>query len=126
MSNVHKHHPILKSLSFAWQGVLHTIRNQRNMRIHLVVAFIVLFAGWWFHCSRMEWCILLFCIGVVLSAEMLNSAIEDLTDHVSPEWNKHIGAIKDMAAAAVLILAMISFAAGLIIFVPKIFHLTCN
>ena len=69
----------------------------------------------------MEWCIILLVIGMVLAAELMNSAIEMLTDLASPAYSKKAGRLKDMAAGAVLITAITAVIVGLIIFIPKIF-----
>jgi len=71
----------------------------------------------------MEWAILILCCGVVIAAEMFNTAFEALVDMISPEWNSKAGLVKDISAGAVLILAITSVVIGLIIFLPKIIAL---
>ncbi|MNR31144.1 Undecaprenol kinase [compost metagenome] len=82
---------------------------------------MVLLAGWHFEVSFLEWIALIVCISSVLAAELFNTAIEVLVNLVSPEFNPKAGLVKDIAAAAVLIVALMSLVVGLIIFVPKIF-----
>lgn len=77
-------------------------------------------AGIFFSLSATEWMILLVCFAVVLSFEIINSAIEKLCDLVCPEFNLTIKKVKDMAASAVLLSAIIAFIIGCIIFLPKI------
>jgi len=90
------------------------------MRIQLASSILVIFAGFWFNISAIEWMIVMLCIGLVVSAELFNTALEYLADFVSPEWETRIGDLKDMAAAAVLVLGIFSTITGMIIFVPKI------
>lgn len=84
---------------------------------------LVIFFSFLLQISTLEWLIVIFCIGLVLTAEIFNSAIEVLTDIVSPESNPRAGLVKDMAAGAVLIAAITSAIIGLIIFVPKLLNL---
>lgn len=84
---------------------------------------LVIFFSFLLQISNLEWLIVIFCIGLVLTAEIFNSAIEVLTDIVSPESNPRAGLVKDMAAGAVLIAAITSAIIGLIIFVPKLLNL---
>jgi diacylglycerol kinase (ATP) len=106
----------LKSFQYAWQGLKLAIREQQNLRIHLFAMLLVIGLSVVLHASYIEWCILFICIGVVISAELFNSAIEKWVDLVSPEQNKKAGDIKDISAAAVLILSIIAAIIGCIIF----------
>ena len=72
------------------------------------------------HLDKYEWCIILFAIGLVIMAEIFNTAIEALTDIVSPNFNLIAKRVKDMSAAAVLIAAIMAAIAGAIVFIPKI------
>ena len=111
---------------FAWNGIIHFFRSQLNARIHAVIAGLVLVAGWFAKLSTTEWIIIIICIGMVFTAEMLNTAIELLTDLVSPGYNKKAGQVKDMAAGAVLVSAIAAAAAGLWIFLPRIYVFICT
>jgi diacylglycerol kinase (ATP) len=108
------------SFRYAFSGIKAAIRTQHNMWIHLTAAVIVLVFGFLFRLSTFEWIAISMAIGMVLSAEIFNSAIELLTDMVSPEINPKAGRVKDMAAGAVLIAAITAAVIGLIIFAPKI------
>jgi diacylglycerol kinase len=110
----------LKSFQYAFNGVRHVAIHEHNMRIHLLAAVTVIAAGWWFHVSPTEWVLLLLTIGLVLAVEMINTAIEKIVDMISPGQNKTAGLIKDIAAGAVWIAALIALIVGLIIFIPKI------
>ena len=113
----------LESFRYAFHGIYLTLKSQHNAWIHIAITIIVMIAGWTFGVSSTEWCFLIFAIGFVLSAEAFNTAIEELTDLVSPEQNPKAGIIKDVAAGAVLIAAIVAAIIGLIIFLPKINHL---
>ncbi|MFN7691545.1 MAG: diacylglycerol kinase family protein [Bacteroidia bacterium] len=110
----------LKSFVYAFEGVMFFIRFEAQATIHLIAIVAVLGAGYWFKISSMEWIAVVFAIGIVISAEMLNTAIEKLTDMVSPQINEQAKIVKDLAAGAVLIASLTAFIIGLIIFLPKI------
>lgn len=110
----------LKSFVYAFEGVIFFIRFEAQATIHLIAILAVLGAGYWFKISSMEWIAVVFAIGIVISAEMLNTAIEKLTDMVSPQINEQAKIVKDLAAGAVLIASLTAFIIGLIIFLPKI------
>lgn len=111
----------LLSFKFAFNGIRLLITKEHNAWIHCCVAVCVLIVAFLLGLSRMEWIAILFAIGMVLSAEAVNSSIETLADLVSPEYNEAIKRTKDLAAGAVLILAIIAATVGLIIFLPKVF-----
>ena len=110
----------LKSFRFAFQGLKALLIEEHNARIHFVVAFIVVAAGVVFKLRPYEWIAVIFAIGVVITTEILNSAIENLCDFITPERNEKIKKIKDLAAAGVLISAISAGIIGLIVFLPKI------
>ncbi len=104
------------SFKYATQGFLHVIKKERNMQIHLIVACIVIFLAYFFSVSKTEWILLLFCIGVVISLESINTAIERTVDLCTEEIKPLAKQAKDTAAAAVFVFAIISVIIGLIIF----------
>ena len=108
------------SFQYAFQGLKDLFKSQANARIHLVVSLLVVTAGIAFQISRMEWMVLVFCIALVLSLEAVNTAIEYLTDLVSPTINPLAGKAKDVAAAAVLWAAIGAVVIGGLVFLPKI------
>lgn len=112
-----------KSFRYAFSGIYTLIKNEHNARIHLCVTIGVLFSGFFFELSAAEWINFIFAIGLVFSAEAFNSAIEYLSDLVSPEYHPLVKKAKDVAAAAVLLTAIAAALIGLIIFVPKILSL---
>ncbi|MES2778969.1 MAG: diacylglycerol kinase family protein [Bacteroidota bacterium] len=109
-----------KSFGYAINGIAIGIRKEQSLQIHLIAIILVTIAGLMLNVSQTEWMILLLCFGTVASAELMNSAIEKLVDLVSPEYNKKAGVIKDMAAGAVLVLAIAASIIGGIIFIPKL------
>ena len=111
------------SFRYAFNGILELFRAEPNARIHLVFTILVIIMGWYLEISRIEWCVVILCIASVLAAEAFNTALENLTDLVSPGQNSLAGKTKDVAAGAVLICAIGAAIAGLIIFLPKIWRL---
>ncbi|OQX75272.1 MAG: diacylglycerol kinase [Bacteroidetes bacterium 4484_276] len=119
-----KHNPIystLLSFKYAFNGIYLLLATQRNARIHLAATVLVVFVGFYFSISVTEWVAVIIAIGIVFAAEAFNTAIEQLVDMVSPEFNKPAGRIKDVAAGAVLITAIAAAMVGIIIFGPKFF-----
>jgi diacylglycerol kinase (ATP) len=96
-------------------------RSQPNAWIHLAAAAGVIAAGWITGLSVTEWLLLIFAIGLVFTAELANSAIEELVNLVSPGYHEKAKRCKDLAAAAVLAAAITAAVIGVIIFLPKFF-----
>ena len=110
----------LASFGFAFRGLWQLFRSEPNAWIHLIFLVIVCILGLLFGIPLLEWALLIFCFGLVFIAELFNTAIELLCDHVTPEWHGVIKRIKDVSAAAVLISAITAALIGLIIFIPHI------
>ena len=110
----------IRGFGYAFNGIWHAAATQLNFMVHLVAAVIAVCGGWTLHISPHEWLWIILCIGLVLMAELFNTAIEFLTDLVSPGYNKKAGLVKDMSAGAVLVTAICALIIGLIIFVPKL------
>ena len=108
----------LESFRYAFNGLKILIREEHNARVHLVVACCVIMAGLFFQISHHEWLAIILSIGLVISAEAMNTAIENIADFISPERNESIKRIKDLAAAAVLICALTAVVVGLMVFLP--------
>lgn len=109
------------AFGYAFKGVYRLFRHEAHARIHLVAAAAVITAGFLFRISAMEWCIICLCIGGVFTAEGFNTAIEKLADRITTEKSPLIGAAKDIAAGAVLLMALATVVIAGIIFIPKIF-----
>ena len=112
--------PLYKSFGYAFEGIFAGIRGERNMKIHCFAAVCVVVAGVLFHISVTEWCICLVLFGLILSLELVNTAIEAVVDLVTEDKKPLAKLAKDTAAGAVLIAAVMSAMAGLLIFVPKL------
>ena len=104
----------LRSFGYAWKGIRCCIGKEQNLSFHLIATAVVVIAGFVLGITRMEWMIIILCIGVVIAAELFNTAIEKLVDLVSPV----AGQVKDIAAGAVLVCAATAAIIGLIVFIP--------
>lgn len=112
-----------RSFKFAFAGLRTLWKEEHNFRIHSVAALLVLILGFLLRISMVEWCIVALTVGFVISAETLNSSLENLADAITEESNEKIKKAKDIGAAAVLISAIAAVVIGLIIFLPKIIFL---
>ena len=121
-----KNKTLKDSFKHAYEGIIYACTKERNMHIHISVATIVLIAGAFFSISFEEWLACLILIGVVLSLEMLNTAIEAVVDMITIKEDPKAKVAKDAAAGAVLISSLIAAFVGIIIFLPKIFDLLLN
>ncbi|WP_167627978.1 diacylglycerol kinase family protein [Listeria valentina] len=114
------------SFKHAFCGIKTTLKEERNMKIHVASAVLVLLFAALFQVKMVEWLILLLCIGLVIALETVNTAIERTIDTITEEFLPEAKKAKDAAAGAVLIIATISAIIGLIIFIPyfwQLFHL---
>lgn len=103
---------------YAFRGIGFAFRYENNMRFHLAAALMVLLLNYFFQVSATEWLITLLLIGLALGAEIFNTAIEKLADHVSPEHNTLIGHVKDLSAGAVLVICLFAAICGAVIYLP--------
>jgi diacylglycerol kinase (ATP) len=110
----------LLSFKYALQGIYALFRHETNAQIHLIATVCIIGAGFYFSIESYEWIAILICIGLVIGFEALNTAIEKLTDLVSPDYHPLAGLTKDIAAGAVLIASLIAVVIASIIFWPKI------
>ncbi len=108
----------LISFKYALEGIADIFRSAPNFRIHICISLVVIFAGFIFDITKMEWIVVLLCIGFVLSMESLNSSIEYLTDLVTKDYHNLAKKTKDAAAGAVLISAITASIIGVYIFLP--------
>lgn len=112
----------LKSFIYAYRGIIVAVKTQHNLQIHIIAMLICIFFGLILKINQTEWILLILFFALVIAMEIINSAIELLTDIASPQFNNKAANVKDMAAGAVLISAIAAFISGIIIFVPKIIH----
>ena len=109
-----------KSIKNALNGLFRAFATQKSLWIQSLISIVAIFAGFYFTLSRLDWLALVICIGTVIGAELFNTAIEELVNFISPEYHIQAGLIKDIAAGAVLFLAIIAVFVGGLIFIPKV------
>jgi diacylglycerol kinase (ATP) len=114
----------LMSFAYAIRGLFFLIQSQANARIHLAATIAVMILSYFLHITNSEWCLIILAMTLVWITEALNTAIECLTDLVSPEYHLLAGRTKDVAAAAVLLAALGAIAVGGIVFIPYLRRLS--
>ena len=113
----------LKSLRFAFRGMLTLVLSEHSIMVQLAIGVLVSILGFLLDISPTEWMLQTICVGMVLSAEGLNTAVEKLCDFVHPGPDPKIGRIKDIAAGGVGFAAVLAIVVGLIIYAPKVANL---
>lgn len=108
------------SFSHAIEGIINTARVEKNLKIHFIVMVCVIILGFIVKLSISEWIICIVLFGLVMSAEMFNTALEKTLDYVNEDYDEKIKFIKDASAGAVLAISITSASIGLIIFLPKL------
>jgi diacylglycerol kinase len=111
----------IESFRYAFAGIWHTFKTQRNAQIHLLIALIIFFLGLLLDLSLTEWAILALTTGFVLAVEMLNTVAEAAMDYATTEFNPQVKIVKDVAAGAVLTAAVTAVIVGLLILGPPLF-----
>jgi Diacylglycerol kinase len=120
MSSKKRKITLIQSFKYAFEGIFRFLMKERNFRIHVLITFLVIIAGFIFRIERIEWVVILLLVAIVLISEAINSCIERICDFISPGLDKRIKAIKDISAGVVLIGAIISIIVGCIILLPYI------
>lgn len=115
-----KKNPLWKSFGYAFDGIRTGLQKERNMKIHCAALILVIIAGTVVKLTAIEWCICMILCTLVISLELVNTAVEAVVDLVTEEKKPLAKIAKDTAAGAVLIAAIVSVIAGLLIFVPYI------
>lgn len=113
----------LKSVSYAFKGAIYLFKTEASIKIQFVAVLLITIAGFYFNISATEWLFQIVFIGLVISIEGINTAIEYLADFVHPEHHHKIGRIKDIAAGAVFIASITATIAAMIIYIPKMFSI---
>jgi diacylglycerol kinase (ATP) len=116
----------IASFRFAWGGLQYIVEAERNARLHIAASLAAIVLGLLVRLDASEWLWIVLAIGWVWTAETFNTSIERLADAVTMERDDRIGAIKDMAAAGVLVSAIGALVIGVIIFVPHLWALTAH
>lgn len=114
------HPDFRRSFLFALQGLRTAVTTERNIKVMLVIGACAVVAGIVLRIDLLSWAIVLLCCGVVISAELVNTAVETVVDLVSPEFHPLAGRAKDIAAAAVWVLSAIVGVVGLLVFANAI------
>lgn len=107
-----------RSFRYAGRGVVRSLREERNLRIHFTAVFYVTAAGLLAGLEPVDWAVLLLCFGAVIRAELVNTAVENLCDALHPGPDPKVGAAKDAAAGSVLVLAVLSVGVAGFLFGP--------
>jgi len=115
---------LLRSFSHAFEGLVHSVRYQRNMRIHLCVALLMIIACIFIQLTRTELVIVVVTISLVFITEMLNTALEAVVDIITDEFDPRAKIAKDVAAGAVLVAAVNALVVAYLIFVDKVHGLS--
>ena len=112
----------LNSVAFALQGIKEFFSADRNGKIQTVFGITAIALGFALSITSSQWLLVLFCIGLVISLEMINSAIEKFCDMITTDFHPGVKIVKDVAAGAVLVASITSLVIGLIIFIPAILN----
>jgi len=111
---------VLTSFKYAIKGIGSALKTERNLKIHFSITVLIIIGGFALNISAIEWVTCFLIIGLVIGSELINTAIEEVVNLVSPEINPIAGKAKDIAAGAVFFIAIIAIIVGAIIFGPKI------
>lgn len=113
---------LLTSFRYAFSGVWHVLRTQRNARIHVSIALVVVILGLWLGLSYTQWAIIVLTIGLVLAAEAFNTVAEAAVDLATAEFHPLAKIAKDVAAGAVLMVAITAVIVGILILGPPLWR----
>ena len=116
----HSTHPWRSKFYVACRGIAFGVRGQSSFRVHFAFAILVPVAAAVLHCGAVEWCLLLGCIGLVLTTELINSTVEMLFRGLDDKARERVWPCLDIAAGAVLVASLTAVVIGLIIFMPKL------
>lgn len=108
----------LKSVTFAVKGAIKLVTTEHSVMVQFSLGIIMTILGFYCNITTTEWLFQTLAIGLVLSIEGLNTAVEKVADFIHPNYHERIGFIKDIAAGAVLFAALTAIAIGLIIYIP--------
>ena len=110
----------VQSFQYAFAGIWHTLKTQRNAQIHVSIAFVILGLGVWLNLTLTEWAIIVLTMGFVVATEMLNTVAEAAMNYAATDFDPRIKIIKDVAAGAVLVSAITAVIVGLLILGPPL------
>jgi diacylglycerol kinase len=112
------HHPIrhARSFSYAFSGILHAIINEANFRVQIFITIIAIVLGIYYKISTIEWSVLVLSLGFLLSAELINTTVEEFVDHLVQEHHEGARVIKDLSAGYVLTAAITTLIVMILVF----------
>ena len=110
----------INSFKYAFNGLIDTYRTEQSVWIYIPVALLVILAGFLLKISTFEWLIIILILGIILSLELINTALEAVVDLATDKYHPLAKKAKDTVSAAVLVFAIAAVIIGLIIFIPKI------
>src|SRR5690554_5348853 len=111
---------VIRSFQFAIEGIGYAIKTQKNLKIHGFIAIVAILLSLYFQIERWEWIVLLLVFAMVLTSELLNTAIERTIDLITQDYHEYAKCAKDVAAGAVLISAIIAVIIGFLLFFERI------
>jgi len=115
-----KNQPFQLKIQNAFAGIRFTLQTEDNFRRQLIIAILLVFGLFVLHPALIWWALILLCVGLVLAAELANTAIETLIDYLHPEIHPEIGRVKDIMAGMVLTLSITAVLVGLLAFVDTL------
>lgn len=119
----HGIYKLVKGFKYAFEGIRDTYKTELNFRIHFFAMLVAMVLGIFLSLTTAEWLWILISITLVMAFELMNTALEALSNSISLEHNPYIKKAKDAAAAAVLVISFFALLTGLLIFLPKIIRL---
>lgn len=112
-----------KKFFYAFRGLFSSVREEKSMIVHIILIFIIIILGIGLKINTVNWAPIILSCGFVLAIELVNTSLENLIDMVSFEYNINAQKIKDISAAATLVVALVALAVCLIIFIPRIMEI---
>ncbi|AST92614.1 diacylglycerol kinase [Sutcliffiella cohnii] len=112
-----------KSFFFALEGFMYVLKNERNIKIHIIIAIFMILLSLYLNISKIEWVVLFLIIGGMVVIEIINTAIENVVDLVTEEFHPLAKIAKDVAASAALVFAVVAVVVGIILYLPYIVQL---
>lgn len=115
-----EHHPVkhAKRFKYAFKGIFHALLNEANFRVQVLYAIVIVYAGVYFEISATEWGLLVLSLGFLLTSEMVNTAVENVIDHVIHHYDESARIIKDLSAGFVLVTGICTLIVSIIVFWP--------
>lgn len=111
---------IFRKFSYAFRGLFISLKEEKSLVIHFIFATLSIIIGIILQLAPVSWAVLILTVGLVVSSELMNTAIENVVDMVAFKYNFNAKKIKDIAAAATLVLAVVAIIVGLLLFIPRI------